>query len=70
MQTQFSGWIGATRIDQEHLASLGIELGRYDERRHTFEGCRLGEAALRALARFDGAYSWGVVETSRLGRMG
>ncbi len=53
------GWIGAERLDREHLESLGIELGAYDHQGHRFVACRIDPAALGRLARdFWGLYNW------------
>ena len=55
------GWIRATRLDAEHLASFGVS-------ERCFTCCELGERALRRLGTFSGVYDWGVAPVPRKNR--
>jgi hypothetical protein len=57
----YKGWILSDKKDAAHLVSLGVTLGEYNEKEHSYENCTINKENLKNLDPYwQIRYIWGL----------
>lgn len=56
----YRGWIVANQSEAEHLESLGVILGSYNQIEGSYEDCVVSSEGMKNIDKFWGIYYWGL----------